>query len=32
MTEKTIDMFPCTDAIKNSMKTSIPSTRPMLSA
>jgi len=31
MTEKPIDMFPRTDAIKNDPQTSIPSTRPSLS-
>ena len=32
MTEKSIDMFPRIDAIKNAMQTSIPSTQAMLSA
>ena len=30
--KKPIDMFPRTDAIKNGLQTSVPSTRPMLSA
>jgi len=32
ITEKLIDMFPRTDAIKNDSQTSIPSTRTMWSA